>query len=283
MGNGSIKNYDFASKNMWRKWVWNRIDEKVMEKNNTRKDSVILYLPGPEPHDLKIALDKGFKSNNILAVDLDANNIETVRKRGGLGINADICDVLIAWDEKINIDVLLVDFCCGITQTAIEFIESLLVSGGIHNNTVLAINLLRGRDGATQKYREEIELIDLKHRSSKHRAVQFFWCYMRRLFSLVPELSTIVKDRFINKGKLEDWIKHIEKVTKPNIYSYKSVSINEHTGKRTVNIMDSAVFFPCLCKGECKAAPAPKAQKKIDNAKRKLAAWKAIRTMRLAA
>lgn len=114
-----IDGYKFGNKNNWRRWVWNRICEKY---KRSKKDSIIVYLAGTEDLDRKIAIEKGFKSHNMIAIDRNEEVVKTLREKGVIAIHGDLFEVLKGFSgTSCKIDILIADVCCGVTDSVYEF------------------------------------------------------------------------------------------------------------------------------------------------------------------
>lgn len=158
---GAIKDYSDHAKVQWRNWVWNRIRERVKPS----RDTTIVYLLGPEPrkHDIAEALKRGYKEHNLVGVDADQQNVENARRDGLLAIHADLDTAIMAWSRTWQVDVVLADFCGGLSRNAVAFLEAVQLRDPF-NGALLFINSLKGRDGLTNGVRK------LHHRNSRVRA-----------------------------------------------------------------------------------------------------------------
>jgi hypothetical protein len=74
-------NYKFGTKANWRRWQWNRIVERLAVPV---RDAVVVYLAGPEDLDRPVALSKGFRPDNLIAVDRDGDVVKQLRMNGTL-------------------------------------------------------------------------------------------------------------------------------------------------------------------------------------------------------
>ncbi|HUT44133.1 MAG TPA: hypothetical protein VMW42_03625 [Desulfatiglandales bacterium] len=171
-----IDGYKFGQKNNWRKWVWNRICERLTVP---KKDAVIVYLAGIEDMDRTIACQKGFNPNNMIAVDKNKKVIQSLKEKGALHIHSDLTSALIAFgNTKTKIDVLIGDFCCGlvydIEELAVRFPAD-AIGDAFNDNAVIMMNFLRGRDnGGMLEIRDTIE-----NTSEKHRGKLFIEFFLR--------------------------------------------------------------------------------------------------------
>lgn len=232
-------NYKFGNKNNWRRWVWNRIIERLTVPT---KDAVVLYLAGEDNIDREIALSHGFKPDNLIAIEKDKTIVNHLRRNGQLCVQGDIIDILRAWPHNKLISVIIADFCCGLEKRIMEYFTTAFLQSPHTRTSIFAINLLRGRDPSTNQLRESWtrnRLDNMMWETStinrKHRGVMVTTEYATVLLSVV--FGKIV---FISEGKLQynkettmqgEWIEYYNKhhkglwkVMQPAFNSYKSVS-----------------------------------------------------------
>lgn len=133
--------YKNGSKNHWRRTMWNVLSERVQD----RKHATVLYLPGSRDLDRAEALRRGFRPWNLIAVETNNNVVRHLRARGVNTIRGSLIDVVSAWPTSQRLDVIVADLQCGMTTAALQTIY-LWASSTQCANTVLAINLQRGRD-----------------------------------------------------------------------------------------------------------------------------------------
>jgi hypothetical protein len=136
-------NYKFGTKANWRRWQWNRIVERLAVPV---RDAVVVYLAGPEDLDRPVALSKGFKPDNLIAVDRDGDVVKQLRMNGTLSVCATIEDVVMSFPVDRSADVVIADYCGGLSQSRANMIYRMIHSPNF-SKTVWSFNLLRGRDG----------------------------------------------------------------------------------------------------------------------------------------
>lgn len=280
--------YGSPSKQTWRGWIWNRVTERIPKLE--RRDATILYLVGPSDLDREAALKKGYSNRNLIAVDIDQECVDRVRKAGNLAIQGRLEDILVAWPEDWPIAGILADFTCGLDKTLIAFQSSLLVCRAIkYGHTVVGVNLQRGRDPASnpmrQGLREAIEAMELnigKHWRSpglwkdgilntlldgKHRGKQLISNFMFHAWNSV-------QDHYDN---IYEYAKVFTKICDPVFYSYRQ-SIE-------MPYMDSVVFtMPQGYASEYELGVNVFKQitgRDALEVKNKIAALRAVRTMKL--
>lgn len=109
-----IDGYKFGDKNNWRRWVWNRICERLTKP---RRDAVVVYLPGKEDLDRKVAVERGFSPYNLIAVDRSPSVVSIMKAKGALCIEGNLIDVLQCFkNTNVRVDVVLADLCCGLVD-----------------------------------------------------------------------------------------------------------------------------------------------------------------------
>lgn len=262
---GDVFDYSYGQKKVWRKWCWNRLCEKV---GPHRKDKTILYLSGPDDYDRKEGVQRGFKNSNIIAVDLSDENIDVVRKQGGFGLCDDLYHILLMWPYEWKIDVLIADFCQGISDHAFRLMHALIHCSAIHSETVIWVNLMRGRDPKSNYYREQYGALMTQWSFSgnnKHRGEIWFWMFMSEILRSAREGGHYRIERENCGDRVQALVDHMQPVTT----SYKSTS-NQY--------FDTIIFInPASIEGQCKPL---EYVPELIKARQKISALKAIRTMR---
>jgi len=237
--------YQFGVKNNWRRWQWNRIVERLRVLNKRPKNCLVLYLPGEKDLDRPVALSKRFSPDNLIAVEADKTVVDKLRVRGVNCIHGDLGKVIENWpDKEPRIDVVVADYCCGITEVVATFIESFNFTPGVSDKFVVSINMLRGRDSWSNFLREQ-DTVFGKH-DQKHRGMQFVYFLMQPYLHAMEmvaedicncqhcgasaEKNVVFQEKFMkhNWARLYDY-------TKPEFQTYSSVMGNMK--------MDSVVFI----------------------------------------
>lgn len=292
-----LKNYDFGAKRKWRKQIWNEIIKRITVPKG---EAVVLYLPGPDDEDGKIATSKGFKRRNLIAVDLNEENIFKIRAKGGFGICGDLESVLEAWTEP-KIDVVVADFCGGLSMTMITKFPMILAhSPGIKDikkagdsRCVVMVNLMRGRDAETNIFRKNNK-VNTKHRG-QHFMDMYYGMESFLLFHYCMEYNRLndifkggdfvgkkdalngIARLFANNGGIPDDLFNGDEFNWDNGKTFKEVNPVYLSYKSISRVyMDSVVFSHC--------GYFPVEYSKYDSSKqtkRLIAATKAIRTMNM--
>lgn len=162
--------YDDAAKDAWRGWKWNTIAAALMnwrelgpaERARQLSTKTVLYLVGPDDHDRKRALARGFANHNLIAVDIVQDRIDEVRAAGGFGIRGSLQQLIMNWPSDWQIDVIDADFCSGLVCDVMNFPWCLNISQAIHPDTVVSINMMRGRDSQSNDIRRFYKEISSK-------------------------------------------------------------------------------------------------------------------------
>lgn len=142
-------NYNYPSKRHWRRTLWNIISKRVTVK---KRNALILYLAGLTDEDRAIAKEKGFSRNNLIAIEHDPDVVKTLRAGGTLTLCGDALQHLHAWNPRRKVDVVLLDFCCGLTDSIFKGLFELSFHPSFQDSVVV-INMLRGRDGSGNAWR----------------------------------------------------------------------------------------------------------------------------------
>lgn len=244
--------YQSGTKETWRNWQWNRIVELLCDgrklgpagQRERLRDKTVLYLVGPNDEDRKCAIKRGFVSNNCIAVDIDESRTVEVRKNGGRAICGSLHQVVMGWKRDRKIDVVVADFCHGLTNDAIGLVNAFNASPAIGRHTVVSINLMRGRDAQCNHIRESVidrmeslpsgPMRDRCIRMAKDRGYLFVdrtiqWC--------LTVANTINKERFgrelTDQQERRIYLQVYAEMT-PHYYDYKS--------PESGHVFDSAVF-----------------------------------------
>jgi hypothetical protein len=138
---GAEMDYDFGQKRHWRRWIWNRIAEKVED----RKNAICIYLPGKNDYDRPVALERGFEGHNLIGIEKDGDVVKKLRSSGTLAIDADFLDVMTVLALRKRLGVIFGDFCGGVFPVTARKLHSAFCSPYM-KKSVFAFNLMRGRD-----------------------------------------------------------------------------------------------------------------------------------------
>lgn len=158
-----LDSYTSGPKETWRGWQWNRVIERLggvrpkMSDKEIRialSDKVVLYLCGPDNIDGREAVKRGFSKANLFAVDICEDNIRRVRSEGGIGLVGRLEQIIINWKENLPIDVIIADTCSGFNEAVLDLTDAVVGSAATNQQTVLSINMKRGRDAGTNYIRE---------------------------------------------------------------------------------------------------------------------------------
>lgn len=149
-----LKCYDARSKESHRGWAWNRVVERLNWLNKKIEDATVLYLVGPEDIDGDIAVSRGFRRENLIAVDLVQANVECAREKGAIAICDKLDRILAMWSDK-PLDLLFID-SCSLVDKCRGFIQNARLGTAIDDGTVLYANMQRGREqsNALKRYPE---------------------------------------------------------------------------------------------------------------------------------
>lgn len=271
---GSNISYLSGQKNHWRRWMWNRIVERL-PKGVKPKDATVLYLAGRENLDHDEAMRRGFKAANLIAVERDRGVVSELRKSGVTTLHMPLDLAIMGWPKNRQIDVVIADFCCGITDSMRPFVAALLSAQCM--GAVVATNFQRGREPGElvdELKRLCVENVnqapDIKHRGKLFTAwvAFYFGVRFREAYEQMdcPELFADFARSFAV---------HAESF-RPSLNSYRQAHCKV--------IMDSCIFnMPGRAQGamtlECSGFNG--ATKKGLSIKRKVTAALAVQTMRL--
>ena len=134
--------FRIGTKNNWRRWVWNRVRERFTRVD----DALVLYLAGHEDLDREVAVSKGFRNENLIAVDDNPKVVKAIRAKGFLAIQHDLAELVFMWPEDWPLTFVLADFCSGFIDSSWVFAEACVSSKALVRGSVVAVNFQRGRE-----------------------------------------------------------------------------------------------------------------------------------------
>ena len=206
----------------------------------------------------------------MFAVERDPYIVKILRKQRLNVIEGDFNEVLLNWGVSPKLDIIMADFCCGITKTVQDFVYSCIFSDGIKfefkKQSCVILNLQRGRD-PLGKNLAALNKFDKLPIHEKHRGAAFLRYYFLSI-SRVFRFKSIEQEIKFNSLLLR--------------YLCFEFSTYKNIEKRTV--MDSIafnVFNKCNIE-KVITGKSIQIQKNI-RVRQKIAAAKAIRTMRISA
>lgn len=136
------KYYESGIKSNWRRTAWNSIAGRVRDKKNAR----VLYLPASKDLDRRVAVSKGFRPNNLIGIERDKSVVKQLRAENKLCIHGSAMDILAAWPSSSPVDVVFLDLTGPLTSEVFTKAYTLSMSPAVHEKTVIALNLLHGRE-----------------------------------------------------------------------------------------------------------------------------------------
>ncbi len=265
---GATRNYDFGQKNHWRRWLWNQVVERAGARV---KSWPVLYLAGPTDADRRVAVAKGIPDHNLIGIDRSRGNVEALRERGALSIQAEAEHVIGSWPKTIPCAAVVLDFCGGLELEDLKWIAWLPMMPGFQR-AVIAVNLKRGRDASSNGIRQILRDNDVV--PGLHRG--------RHLYASALNFQAAGSARHAYTGL----IRNLHNDWKPAFHSYKSRS---ESGS-AVTVFDSVVWSPSevwarisedTYAGKRIGEVWEGAGAQADEAtRRRLAAVRAVRTMR---
>ena len=112
--------YRNPQKNQWRARVWGAIRAATPNPSS----GLVLYLPGSTDLDARIAVRRGFRLENMVAIDRDKSIISQLRADRRIAINADLFETLLAWPDHVKVGAVIADLQCGLTDDVLRSEES---------------------------------------------------------------------------------------------------------------------------------------------------------------
>lgn len=137
----SAMDYNKGVKRNWRRRIWN------LHKANTADQSraLCLYLAGPKDYDRPIAIDKGFDTRNIIAIERQRSTYEELMQRGVDVIHGDVLSVIGSWPNHVSVQVAHLDLMGCIARSLIDLIHVLFVHPAFATASI-CVNIQRGRE-----------------------------------------------------------------------------------------------------------------------------------------
>lgn len=134
-------NYKNGRKNNWRNWQWNCARQYIANPS----EAIVLYLPGSTDLDRPVAIRKGFKEANLIAIERDTEVTKLLRAKGVTTINDDLLKVINAWPSDIKVGLVIADMVTGLDLEATALIAPWIGSPPFWHS-VLSLNAMRGRE-----------------------------------------------------------------------------------------------------------------------------------------
>jgi len=258
---------DDARKRHWRRKMANRVlrlADKAALKNRT-----FLYLSGEADHDRRVFLQKKVPERRLLIVEQDKQVADRLRKSGKTVANCKLDQALLAHSDPLS--VVWADLCCTLCGSpAATVFNALTMSSGVVENTVVMLNVMRGRDaGAPELGRALVDAGWLPPHFMQNRAAILLCEKLRQcaVFGVEGGADEKALLRFFSEAM-------------------KSMGAYATTYKNRVNAatisMDSVCFLAGPIIGGAKHAPAKLRSAGVlrGSSAHRLVAAKAIQTMR---
>lgn len=139
-GCGASKDYDFPTKNHWRRWLWNRIAERC----RNRRDALVVGMFGVDGLDFQAARARGFRPEGFISIERDRMAARAARENGITTIHGNARAIIRTAPRPI--DVIVLDFCGGLSEDTVETFHNAHTVALCSVPSILAVNALRGRD-----------------------------------------------------------------------------------------------------------------------------------------
>lgn len=168
-----VESYENGTKESWSRWIWRRVVERLPEFYGLSIDSknpngmvrdvcsqkTVVYLAGPHDRDREHAKKFGFRNENLIAIDCEHDRVLSARLKKVPAVCGKLEDVITNWPSDWPIDVVIADLCCGFNGSAHSVGVSLVCSEAIHDETVIAMCIQRGRDQQTNHIRDALAMV----------------------------------------------------------------------------------------------------------------------------
>lgn len=270
MSNGADKDYKFGNKNNWRRWQWNRIVERLKDIVLPR-NAVVLFLCGEDALDIPIALSRGFRRENLFAIENNDDVAAALRANGILTIRGSLIDVLTAWNPNLKIDVIIADFCGPFALNKLA-LASQLVTYTFLKDTVVSINLMRGRDPLVMNYLAN----DIPGCIPGHRFDGFINYTISYMVNAAKKITgKDMSSHYYDDLKLLDWISSTSNMCVRRYKNDKSLTFDCGIFNNRFPALWESVGGPLSRWDKCHVS------KKVSSAVLQVRAIKAVRTRRI--
>jgi hypothetical protein len=298
-----LESYDVARKEHWRNWWWKRIAERCWPRDWSRcsdgmlrrncRNKLAVYLVGPEDRDREAAVRNGFSPTNLIAVDCNSDNVFKVRRNGQLALSGRLERILESWPSDWPIDVLSADTCNALASEALELCLKLSFLKSLSKRAVVAVNLQRGKDPASNCIRKDLvtaieamlrvtgTTLPFMKSAALHRGVQFVLLHFTNTFFFGTEAEGT---NFSGWGK--DQLYEFAESHNAMLDAFCEYSAPAFTTTRSSNEesnvrMDSAVFRRvCVSEIAQRTVVSPLGMVQHAPTRRRVTALRAVRTMK---
>ncbi len=186
--NNSQSRYRSGRKANWRRRQINEVKSRICNPG----EAIVLYLPGEMDLDRKVLCEKGFISDNLIAIEANKKTCAILRKKRTLVIEGALSDVLANWPDNWKIGAVIADYQSGIEKEQMYLVWALMHRRIWADSCCISVNLQRGREkhklaknfcaGVTQalletdweQYGQYAQSIQMMMPHPKSRAYAFF-------------------------------------------------------------------------------------------------------------
>lgn len=161
-------NYASSKKDQRRRIAWNRLHDTTRD----RSSAVVLYLAAASDLDRAHAIRRGFKDENLIAVEIDPLTVRQLRLLGVNVIPRPLIEVLAAWPIDKPVAGIFADLQCGLEVTVAQLLM-LWRANPAFGRSMLYLNLQRGREhnGWVRQVCEMMRSVVPDWRKQSHGAV----------------------------------------------------------------------------------------------------------------
>lgn len=241
--------YRNSPKNIWRHRWWKSAAKRCSELKISPKMARVIYMPGPEDLDRKVARRYGFRDHNLIGVDRDSSLCRDLRKRGVTMINGDIIEVLAAWNPINLPDVILLDTCNALGVGFTQIMHLFICGNFLNKNLVFGANVICGHDQLVMNWRDVQEPAVMGERFA-YNPKRNLTADMRKLVGIKPGeihrglvFAVWVGEYFLSKLSTSySVINEINERHVNKILHVMDIEFDSYTSKNAKNRMDSVIF-----------------------------------------
>jgi len=140
------KGYDFLEKQKYRQKIWN-----IFSQQMTPESATIIMLPSKNGKEIDIAIENGFKEENIIAIDDDKAMLMWAPWRGKYPKIRIYADSILRASKKLQKDKVIIhainlDLCGNLSARTFEQVSGFIKNITVYNNPIIAITMFKGRE-----------------------------------------------------------------------------------------------------------------------------------------
>lgn len=138
--------YDFGNKRQYRRTIWSRFRKHCVGRLHLAQ---ALLMPSLEGDEIDVALNKGFREENLHVVDRNPAIVATLKRRypkiQTYGVELERAVARMA-DRGVTLDVANLDLCGQVSLPLLQAVDAVAHDGAMNPGGLVAVTMLRGRE-----------------------------------------------------------------------------------------------------------------------------------------